>query len=138
VSYSYSASALGHLDNYTTKRSKTKLFHAFRMEIVCDTQEIPAAIYRLALISPVHTQLTINSQREISCQTPSTPKQETSTLGTTAQLSHEKKVEKNSSPQQYQYLEEIMIISKRSRDHSAGEIFTLHLHMASEHSRLFP
>lgn len=31
-----------------------------------------------------------------------------------------------------------MRISKTSRDHLADEIFILHLHIASEHSRLFP
>lgn len=41
---------MGRLDDYISNRSKPKLFHAFRMEeIVCDTQEIPDAIYRLVL-----------------------------------------------------------------------------------------
>lgn len=50
VCYSYSASAIGHLDNCVSISNKSYLYHAFRMEeIAQDTQEIPDAIYRLVL-----------------------------------------------------------------------------------------
>lgn len=50
VWYSYSASAMGHLDNCVSISNKSYLFHVFRTEeIARDTQEIPDAIYRLVL-----------------------------------------------------------------------------------------